>query len=69
MTTLSLITGNKNAQKGAVPRVPLFVRLGDTVTVTELGVDAVVVKIHADGDIAVRFDDGDEGSYSEEEVE
>lgn len=43
--------------------------VGEIVTVTELGSHAVVVKIHADGDIAVRFEDGDEGNYCEEEVE
>ena len=43
--------------------------VGDLVTVTEIGMKAVVVKIHADGDLSLRFADGDEGSYSTQEVE
>jgi hypothetical protein len=42
--------------------------IGDRVTVVELGVDATVLKFHADGDLSVRFSDGDEGNYSREEV-
>ena len=45
------------------------IKVGDKVTVTEEGMNAVVVKIHADGDFSVRFDDGEEGSYSVAEVE
>lgn len=45
------------------------VRVGDTVTVTEDNAKGIVIKIHADGDIGVRFEDGDEGSYSTAEVE
>ena len=45
------------------------IKVGDLVTVTEIGMKAVVVKIHADGDLSLRFADGDEGNYSKEEVE
>ena len=45
------------------------IKVGDNVTVTELGMNAVVTKILADGDFCLEFTDGDEGSYSTQEVE
>lgn len=43
--------------------------LGRSVTVTEEGMEAEIVKIHPDGDLYVRFEDGEEGSYSLNEIE
>jgi len=44
-------------------------KIGDKVMVTAEGQEAEVVKVHADGDIEVRFVDGEQGSYSPNEVE
>ena len=43
--------------------------IGRTATVTEEGTEAEIVEIHPDGDISVRFSDGEEGSYSLSEIE
>jgi len=41
---------------------------GDRVWVTELGEEAIVRKVHDDGDMSLEFSNGDEGSYSSQEV-
>lgn len=41
---------------------------GMDATVTESDMDATVIKIHADGDLSLRFSNGDEGNYSREEI-
>ena len=57
-TTLAAFSDHKND-----------IKVGDNVTVTELGVNAVVIEIVGDGNLCLKFTDGDEGSYSTEEVE
>ena len=45
------------------------IKVGDKVSVKEEGMNAVVTKILEDGDLDLRFEDGDQGFYSPAEVD
>lgn len=45
-----------------------MLKIGEKVVVTEEGLEAEVLRIFENGDIEVRFLDGEEGSYNTSEV-